>query len=72
MAGGAAGTRDDEKQQQQAVVVEEGRGWTMICIECAAPVADTYKEFSKGNIRLTRCVRHTPDYHKHTTYTHRG
>ena len=29
----------------------------MICIECGLPVSDTYKEFSKGNIRLTYCSR---------------
>jgi len=27
----------------------------MICVECGAPVAHLYREFSKGNIRLTQC-----------------
>jgi hypothetical protein len=28
----------------------------MICVECGHAVVDVYKEFSVGNIRLTRCV----------------
>lgn len=28
----------------------------MICIECGNFIENTYKEFSKGNIRLTICV----------------
>lgn len=27
----------------------------MICVECGHAVADVYKEFSKGSVRLTRC-----------------
>jgi lipid intermediate transporter len=26
-----------------------------VCVECGSPVAELYKEFSKGNIRLTKC-----------------
>eukprot|EP00164_Ancoracysta_twista_P006979 GFYU01009826.1.p1 GENE.GFYU01009826.1~~GFYU01009826.1.p1 ORF type:complete len:240 (-),score=24.03 GFYU01009826.1:178-897(-) len=29
----------------------------MICVECGQPVNDVYREFSHGNIRLTRCER---------------
>lgn len=28
----------------------------MVCVECGHPIACIYKEYSKGNIRLTRCV----------------
>jgi len=28
-----------------------------ICVECGSAVSDLYREFSKGNIRLTQCVR---------------
>ena len=27
-----------------------------VCVECASPVSDIFKQFSKGSIRLTRCV----------------
>jgi len=26
------------------------------CVECGQSVSDLYREFSKGNIRLTQCV----------------
>ena len=29
------------------------------CVECGQAVPDLYREFSKGNIRLTQCVRPT-------------
>lgn len=29
----------------------------MICVMCGRSVSDVYKEYSKGNIRLSRCVR---------------
>lgn len=29
----------------------------MICVECGQAVEHVYREFSKGNIRLTVCVR---------------
>jgi hypothetical protein len=32
-----------------------------ICVECDAPVATLYTEYSKGNIRLTSCVSHSHD-----------
>jgi hypothetical protein len=31
-------------------------GGSLLCVECAAPVQHLYKEYSKGSIRLTRCV----------------
>lgn len=31
----------------------------MICVECGHVVLDVYKQFSLGNIRLTRCVRYS-------------
>jgi len=34
-----------------------GSAFTMICTECGQPISHVYREFSKGNIRLTKCVR---------------
>ena len=31
----------------------------MICVNCGSSVQHVYREFSKGNIRLTKCVRST-------------
>ncbi len=28
-----------------------------VCVECGSPINHVYREFSKGNIRLTKCVR---------------
>ena len=34
----------------------------LICVECGTPTDSLYREYSKGNIRLTRCVsRATPN-----------
>eukprot|EP00808_Paulinella_micropora_P028959 g27556.t1 len=41
-------------QQQLATNFHVNSG-NMRCIECGAPVVHVYREFSKGNIRLTKC-----------------
>ncbi len=30
----------------------------LICVECGASIQHVFREFSKGNIRLTKCVHH--------------